>query len=103
MKDYASKDWLRPTATMLRNLALFLWDVMIVAGLAFAAAWIIGANEARAQGNVLLLLETSMLPATMDECRRARPDLWRPTRVISKQNGTGTPWHHRTCYWQVNT
>lgn len=49
---------------------------------------------------IVLLLETSMHPATMDECVKVRPDLGRPDRVISRQNGSATPWHHRTCYWR---
>ena len=46
---------------------------------------------------ILVLLLPSSNPATFEECMRARPDLGRPVRVTSKQNGTNTPWHHRTC------
>lgn len=48
---------------------------------------------------IVLLLETSSMPATMEECMRARPDLGRPVHVISKQGRTNEPWHHRMCMW----
>ena len=99
MKDYANKDWLRPTAMMLRNLAAFLWDVMIVALLAFFAAWVITANEARAQGARLYLLETSMRAADGDECERKFG--WRPDYTVSKNDRTGEPYHHRTCAYHA--
>lgn len=50
---------------------------------------------------IVVLLETSMLPATFDECAKARPDLGRPDRVTSKQQRSNEPWHHRTCYWRT--
>lgn len=46
-----------------------------------------------------LLLPNSSEPLTMDECQRAAPHRGRPQHVVSFQNGTGTPWHHRTCTW----
>lgn len=49
----------------------------------------------------LLLLEPSSEAATLDECQRERPNLGRPVRVISLQNGSGTPWHHRVCTFEV--
>lgn len=48
---------------------------------------------------ILVLLEPSSSPATFEECARARPELGRPMSVVSLQNGTGTPWHHRMCIW----
>ena len=48
---------------------------------------------------VLVLLEPSMVAATLDECQRARPDLGRPTRVISKQARSNEPWFARTCVY----
>ena len=47
----------------------------------------------------LVLLETSMEPLTLDECQRARPDLGRPHRVISKQARSNEPWFARTCVY----
>lgn len=46
-----------------------------------------------------VLLETSMQPATLEECERAHPKRPRPDGVISLQNGSLTPWHHRTCMY----
>ena len=50
---------------------------------------------------IVVLLEISMVPATLDECQKARPDLGRPDRVTSKQQRTNEPWYHRTRYWRV--
>ena len=46
-----------------------------------------------------VLLETSMEPATLDECKRTIPNRPRPHQVVSFQNGSATPWHHRICYY----
>lgn len=97
MIDDAPKDWLRPTPSMFRRLLRLLVDMLMLAAFLFLLAWIINWNEARAAGTVMVLLETSSEPATFAECQRARPDLGRPARVISKQNGSGTNWHHRIC------
>lgn len=58
-------------------------------------------NEAcaRAARPVVILLETSGEPATLGECERARPELGRPQGCVSFQNGYGTSWHHRSCWW----
>ena len=57
-------------------------------------------DYAAAKVSHLMLLEISSLPASMEECLRARPDLGRPAHVVSLQNGTLTPWHRRTCIYQ---
>lgn len=46
-----------------------------------------------------VLLETSMQPATLNECQRARPQRLRPDGAISLQSRSNKPWHHRTCFW----
>ena len=48
-----------------------------------------------------VLLETSMQPATLDECQRTFPDRPRPNAVVSFQNGERTPWHHRQCHYAL--
>ena len=54
------------------------------------AQWITDAHAA-----TLTLLSNSMQPATMQECEAATGQ--RPRHVISKQDRTGEPFHHRTC------
>jgi hypothetical protein len=56
-------------------------------------------DYAAARVSGLMLLENSMLPASLEECERARPGAGRPARVMSKQQRTNEPWHHRTCAW----
>lgn len=46
-----------------------------------------------------VLLETSMEPATLNECQRRSPNLPRADGVVSFQNGSMTPYHHRTCFY----
>lgn len=99
--DYADKNWLRPTRGMLRRLVANLWDMTILLLILLAIGYVIQHNEARASDQTVLMLEASMLPASPEECRAARPDLGYPDRVTSKQNGSGTPWHHRTCWWSA--
>lgn len=101
MRDYSDKDWLRPTRSMFRRLLQLIGDMLMLAVFLFLIAWAISMNEARAQGDTVILLENSMTPATFDECQRTRPDLGRPWRVVSKQQGSGTPWHHRICTWRT--
>lgn len=90
--DYAPKDWLRPKQPHPWSVIALLW--LMVLGLALIGF------AAQAQGRTfLVLLEPSSFPATLDECQRARPDLGRPTGANSLQNGSGTPWHRRSCCW----
>ena len=55
------------------------------------AQWITDAHAAA----TLTLLPNSANPATMAECEGATGQ--RPRHVISKQDRTGEPFHHRTC------
>ena len=91
MTDYASKKWLRPTPSMLRRLCRLLADTFLLAVFLFAFAWAIS----RAEAATLTLLPNSMQSLTMSECEAATGQ--RPRHVISKQDRTGEPWHHRTC------
>ena len=101
-QDYADKSWLRtervPFVVRALDLAFRMGIVLLIV---LVFAWIIGANEARAQGLFAVLLENSMDAATLDECQRAYPKRPRPSGVVSRQNGTGTPWHHRTCLYRT--
>ena len=97
-KDYASKSWLRPTNSMLRNLLEFLWDCLIVGLIVVACAVAIGRNEARA-AEFRVLLEPSSEPATINECQRERPDLGRPVGSISFQHRSNEPWFRRICIY----
>ena len=99
MKDYSDKSWLRPTRGMLRRLVALLWDMLIVLLLLIAIGYVIQRNEARAATGRLMLLETSMQPASMDECERTTGK--RPDYTVSKQSRTGEPWHHRICGWNA--
>lgn len=98
MRDYANKDWLRPTRGMLRSLVAFLWDCLIVLAIVGVCAIIISRNEAHAGGIKLLMLEPSMNPANGDECQVATGV--RPVYTISRQNRSNEPWHHRTCAYK---
>lgn len=71
-----------------RTVAIILIVLYLIAGTIDYAA---------AKVSHLMLLEISSFPASMEECLRARPDLGRPSGVVSFQNGSDAPWHHRRC------
>ena len=48
-----------------------------------------------------VLLENSSRPADFDECQRTHKGRPRTLQVVSFQNGSATPWHHRTCYYDA--
>lgn len=79
------------------GLILFL-AIGTVGNFDYADALATGAEEKNARVH-RALLETSGHPATLDECQRAHPNKPRADGVISLQNGSGTPWHHRICWW----
>ena len=99
MKDYSDKNWLRPTPSMFKRLLQFIGDMIMVAIFLGLLAWSINRNDARAAPMKMVLLEPSSQAATLDECQRTHPKLGRPHQVVSFQNGSGTNWHHRTCYY----
>lgn len=100
MTDYASKKWLRPHRTPFVVRAIdFVFRALIVLLIVLALAWIVGENEARAAGVYLVLLEPSSQAATLDECQRTHAARGWPIGCISRQNGSGTPWHHRVCIY----
>jgi len=57
-------------------------------------------DYAAAKVSHLILLDISSQPATLDECQRAAPGRGRPVHVVSFQNGSDAPWHHRRCTYQ---
>lgn len=99
MTDYANKTWLRDDSfyTFYGRMLRFAARCILLAVALFVIAWTLSQIDARATTVTIIMLDSSSNPATLDECQRARPQLQRPQRVISLQNGTGTPWHHRVC------
>ena len=74
-------------------------EIAIGAAIILAIGAVISRNEARAAHLFAVLLEPSMNPATMDECGRRKGE--RPLYTVSFQNGSMTPWHHRTCWYSA--
>ena len=101
MIDHADKSWLRTKREPFVVRALELaWRCALMALFLATFAALLAALDARAAPATLVLLEPSSQAATLDECQRRRPDLGRPSRVISLQNGSLTNWHHRVCTWK---
>ena len=99
MVDYADKRWFRPKPRLRKRIALFVVDMVVVLLILVMIGYVIQRNEARAARAEAVLLEPSAYPATLDECQRTHKTRPRPVGVISRQNGSGTPWHHRICFY----
>lgn len=106
MTDYADKSYLR-RPSLVERAARFIVDMLIVAAVIVVLAVIINRNEAFgakqicSPGSICVLLDNSMLPASMDECQIARPDLGRPYFTASKRDRTNEPWFTRTCFFSA--
>lgn len=85
----------------------FAFRLLALAAILLALAVIVSQNEAHAglattckrAGTWAMLLPDAYRAADGDECRAAFPSLPRPIFTASLQNGTGTQWHYRTCFY----